>query len=89
MKSFNDLANPHLVHAKPPVKRRRAPTYNPNPPKLRKRNNEICTVYPLKVHLYPELIYTNIRPDYENIYAYYTRIIRSAAELKNELLNLL
>lgn len=87
MKSFDDLANPHK--ARPPRKRRRAPTKNPNPPKLKEVDKTRCQIVPLVVRLFPELLEHSFRIDPINPHNTYIQILSEAGKLRKELLNLL
>lgn len=88
MKSFDEIANPHLQNKDTPT-RRRAPKFNPNHPTIRKTDQTKCQVIPLLVHLFPELIEHNIKVEEHKINLCYTQILKQASELRKELLNLL
>lgn len=87
VKSFEDLANPHKPKSTP--KRRRAPTKNPNPTKLRKTKTKRCSVVPLLPFLFPELLEHRENLNPLTLDSTYRKIVLEAGKLRKELLNLL
>jgi hypothetical protein len=85
MKSFDDIANPHL---KVNIARKKRYVPSKKPKKIKVAPQPKCKVVPLLVHLFPELIEHSFTINPTSPMTTYRNILLEAGKLRKELLSL-
>jgi hypothetical protein len=89
VKSFDEIANPHMKVKLPVYKKKPAAKTNPNPVKLKDVDTEKCQIVPLLAHIFPEVLEHSYTINKLDPMSTYRKILLKAGNLRKELLSLL